>query len=181
MQLFTLRTGCLTPRRPRPHGPMWTDSHLRSGAETRIMRCGLEGIDDYESLDRAEIVIAVGRGVAPTDYGELEELRALLRAEIAATRAVTDASWLPHSRQVGVTARSISPRLYVATGVSGSPLHMVGVGRADSILAVNTEREAQMFRHSDVGIVGDWRAVFPLLCMEVRRHLGLPMPVSEPS
>ncbi|MEW1779492.1 FAD-binding protein [Streptomyces sp. NPDC086777] len=179
VQLLTVRTGCLSLRKPRPEGPLPTAGHLLTGTEAEVVRRELSSVDDYDCLDRAEFVIGVGRGIVPADYGELEELRGLLRAEVAATRAVTDASWLPHSRQVGVTARNISPRLYIAAGMSGSPLHMVGVGRAGTVLAINTDPEAQVFQHSDVGIVGDWRAVFPLLSKEVRRHLDLPVPVSE--
>jgi electron transfer flavoprotein alpha subunit len=180
VQLLTVRTGCLALREPRPGVPLRPIGQLRTGTEPDIARRGFSSVDDYESLDRAEIVIGVGRGVAPADYGELQDLCRLLGAELAATRAVTDASWLPHSRQLGITARTISPRLYVATGMSGSPLHMAGVSRASSILAVNSDHTAQVFRHSNVGVVGDWRAVFPLLGTEVRRHVGRLAHVAEP-
>ena len=126
--------------------------------------------DDVETLARAAVVIGVGTGVAPDDYPLLAPLAALLHAELAATRKVTDKRWAPRSRQVGLTGRAIAPRLYVALGLSGKFNHMVGVRAAGTILAVNEDRDAPVFAHCDVGMVGDWHEVVPLLCDELRRH-----------
>jgi electron transfer flavoprotein alpha subunit len=112
---------------------------------------------------RAEVVVGVGTGVAPDEYGELRPLLDALGAEMAATRKVTDKGWLPRSRQVGITGRSISPRLYVAVGIAGKFNHVVGVRGAGAVLAVNCDRDAGIFEHADVGIVGDWHEVVPLL------------------
>jgi electron transfer flavoprotein alpha subunit len=106
--------------------------------------------------------------VAPDDYGELTALAAVLGAELAATRKVTDKGWAPRARQVGITGRSLAPRLYVAVGLSGKFNHMVGVRAAGTILAVNADREAPVFEHCDVGIVGDWHQVVPLLHAALR-------------
>jgi electron transfer flavoprotein alpha subunit len=119
--------------------------------------------DDVETLARAEVVIGVGTGVAPDEYALLSPLAALLGAELGATRKVTDRGWAPRSRQVGITGRSIAPRLYVALGVSGKFNHMVGVRAAGTILAVNADPAAPVFTHCDIGIVGDWHEVVPLL------------------
>jgi electron transfer flavoprotein alpha subunit len=119
--------------------------------------------DDVETLARAQIVIGVGTGVAPEEYEALSPLAALLGAELAATRKVTDRGWAPRARQVGITGRSIAPRLYVALALSGKFNHMVGVRAAGTILAVNADRSAPVFEHCDVGIVGDWHEVVPLL------------------
>ena len=126
--------------------------------------------DDIETLARAPVVIGVGTGVAPDEYALLVPLAALLDAELAATRKVTDKGWAPRSRQVGLTGRAIAPRLYVALGLSGKFNHMVGVRAAGTILAVNEDRDAPVFGHGDVGIVGDWHEVVPLLCEELRRN-----------
>jgi electron transfer flavoprotein alpha subunit len=126
--------------------------------------------DDIETLARAAVVIGVGTGVAPDEYTRLAPLAALLHAELAATRKVTDKGWAPRSRQVGLTGRAISPRLYVALGLSGKFNHMVGVRAAGTILAVNEDRDAPVFGHCDVGLVGDWHEVVPLLCEELRRY-----------
>ena len=93
----------------------------------------------------------------------------MLGAELAATRKVTDRGWAPRARQVGITGRSIAPRLYVAVGLSGKFNHMVGVRAAGTILAVNADRDAPVFEHCDVGIVGDWHEVVPLL----QRHCAV--------
>ena len=108
-------------------------------------------------------MIGIGTGVAPDEYGLLSPLAALLGAELAATRKVTDKGWAPRARQVGITGRSIAPRLYVALALSGKFNHMVGVRAARTILAVNGDRGAPVFEHCDVGIVGDWHEVVPLL------------------
>jgi electron transfer flavoprotein alpha subunit len=126
--------------------------------------------DDVETLARAEAVIGVGTGVAPDEYALLSPLAALLGAELAATRKVTDKGWAPRARQVGLTGRAIAPRLYVALGLSGKFNHMIGVRGAGTILAVNADRDAPVFGHCDVGIVGDWHEVVPLLCDALRRQ-----------
>ncbi len=125
--------------------------------------------DDVETLARAQVVVGVGTGVQPEEYELLSPLAALLGAELAATRKVTDRGWAPRARQVGITGRSIAPRLYVAVGLSGKFNHMVGVRAAGTILAVNADRGAPVFDHCDVGIVGDWHVVVPLLHEALRR------------
>jgi electron transfer flavoprotein alpha subunit len=129
----------------------------------RVRVLGERRNDDVETLARAQVVIGVGTGVAPDEYATLSPLAALLGAELAATRKVTDKGWAPRARQVGITGRSIAPRLYVALGLSGKFNHMVGVRAAGTILAVNDDAGAPVFEHCDVGIVGDWHLVVPLL------------------
>ena len=114
--------------------------------------------DDVEVLARAEMVIGVGAAVRPDEYALLSPLAAVLDAELAATRKVTDNGWAPRSRQVGITGRSIAPRLYVALGTSGKFNHMVGVRAAGTILAINHDPDALVFGHCDIGMVGDWHA-----------------------
>jgi electron transfer flavoprotein alpha subunit len=130
--------------------------------------------DDVETLARAEVVIGVGTGVAPDEYEQLSPLAALLGAELAATRKVTDRGWAPRSRQVGITGRSIAPRLYVALGLSGKFNHVVGVRAAGTILAVNQDPGAPVFAHCDIGIVGDWHEVVPLLQEALRKRAAEP-------
>ena len=100
----------------------------------------------------------------------LSPLAALLEAELAATRKVTDNGWAPRSRQVGITGRSIAPRLYVALGLSGKFNHVVGVRGAGTILAINRDPDALVFGHCDIGIVGDWHEVVLALVSAVRRE-----------
>jgi electron transfer flavoprotein alpha subunit len=140
--------------------------------------------DDVEVLARAEVVVGVGTGVQPDEYSSLSTIAAILGAELAATRKVTDRGWAPRARQVGVTGRSIAPRLYVAFAMSGKFNHMVGVRAAGTVLAVNADPGAPVFSHADVGIVGDWHEVLPMLEAALRRRLaadaGRPHPDPDP-
>ena len=161
-QMVTVRPGVL----PRSAALLEGDARVETravGTRGRVRVLAERRNDDLEALARAEVVIGVGTGVKPEEYGELSPLAAVLGAELAATRKVTDRGWAPRSRQVGLTGRSIAPRLYVALGLSGKFNHMVGVRAAGTILAVNEDPEAPVFAHCDVGIVGDWHEVVPLL------------------
>ncbi len=160
-QMATLRPGVLPapPLRPRDV-PVVTRS---TDARGRVRVLADRRNDDVETLARAQVVIGVGTGVGPDEYGELSSLAAVLGAELAATRKVTDKGWAPRARQVGITGRSIAPRLYVAVGLSGKFNHMVGVRAAETVLAMNADRDAPVFDHCDIGIVGDWHEVVPLL------------------
>lgn len=167
-QLATVRTGQLpAPVALTPGGP---GELLPVSADARVRRDGRTVEDDADALGRADVVIGVGAGVDPADYRVLDGLRSLLGAQFAATRKVTDAGLLPHGRQVGVTARGIAPRCYLALGVSGSPYHMAGVARAGTLIAVNRDPSAPIFAQADLGIVADWRHLVPLLALEFARR-----------
>jgi electron transfer flavoprotein alpha subunit len=157
VQLATVRAGVLNPARPRPARPR---------GRVLVDACVRE--DDVDDLLNAPVVIGVGQGVAPEHYGELDELLALLHAELGATRKVTDRGWLPHARQIGITGHSLAPTLFVAIGSSGRFNHLVGVHSAGTILAINPDPGAEVFGVSDIGIVGDWREVVPLLVEQLR-------------
>jgi electron transfer flavoprotein alpha subunit len=123
--------------------------------------------DDVEALANAARVVGVGAGVPPEEYGMIEPLLSVLDAELAATRKVTDKAWLPRSRQVGITCRSIAPRLYIGIGLSGKFNHAVGVRAAGTVLAVNNDPTAPIWDHADIGIVGEWRDVVPVLTAQL--------------
>lgn len=164
-QMVTVRPGVLPAAGEARAAaePATPPAGRKSGTRGRVRILGERRNDDVETLARAQVVIGVGTGVAPDDYEALSPLAALLGAELAATRKVTDRGWAPRARQVGITGRSIAPRLYVALGLSGKFNHMVGVRAAGTILAVNNDRGAPVFEHCDVGIVGDWHEVVPKL------------------
>jgi electron transfer flavoprotein alpha subunit len=166
VSLVTVRPGVLPLPEPRRHSPevsAWT-----SPSGGRVTVTSQRRDDDVEVLARAGVVIGVGAAVSPAEYQELSALAALLGAELAATRKVTDQGWAPRARQVGITGRSIAPRLYVAVGLSGKFNHMVGVRAAGTILAINHDPDALVFSHCDVGLVGDWRVVVPELAAALR-------------
>ena len=172
-QIATVRTGNLPLRRLRAGGAEWSRTTLTVARNPRIQRGKRVREPVVDALERADVVIGVGRGVDSGDYPLLEPLLSLLGAELAATRKVTDLGWQPHGRQVGITARSISPCLYLALGISGSANHLVGAGRADTILAVNSDPTAEIFSRCDIGIVADWREVVPRLVHGLARAMGL--------
>jgi electron transfer flavoprotein alpha subunit len=162
VQMATVRPGVLARLRPREPVPVATTFvDVEPAGRIQILESGRD--DDLNALARAETVVGVGTGVHPNEYPALGPLLAVLGAELAATRKVTDKGWLPHARQVGITGRSIGPRLYVAIGMSGAFNHVVGVRGAGSILAINSDPDALVFDSADAGIVADWRVAIPLL------------------
>ena len=162
--MVTVRPGVLPLPPPRAGGAGASTTATRPvGARGRVRLLGERRNDDLETLARAEVVIGVGAGVAPDEYELLAPLAATLGAELAATRKVTDNGWAPRARQIGITGRSLAPRLYVAIGLSGKFNHLVGVRGAGTILAVNQDRNAPVFEHCDIGVVADWHDVVPLL------------------
>jgi electron transfer flavoprotein alpha subunit len=171
VQMATVRPGVLSllqPRRPRVIEPSTIDVQPRGRVHIRSRRRE----DDIDALANAEIVIGVGLGVDPSEYGALEGLREVLRGEFAATRKVTDKGWMPHARQIGITGHAIAPRLYFALGMSGKYNHTVGVRSAGTIVAVNPDPDAPVFGFADIGIVGDWHEVIPELERQLRALLG---------
>ncbi len=166
-QLVTLRPGAVPAGPLRPASEIPVSTHrVRPRGRVRIVAEHRE--DDLGALATADRVIGVGQGIDPLEYEMLQPLQAILGAELAATRKVTDRGWLPLSRQIGITGRMIAPSLYLALGISGSANHLAGVRRAGTIVAVNTSPDAVVFDSADVGIVGDWREVVPALVAGLR-------------
>jgi electron transfer flavoprotein alpha subunit len=125
------------------------------------------------SIEDADVVVAGGRGLgAPENFRLVEELAQALGGAVAATRAVVDAGWYPYSAQVGQTGRSVSPKLYIACGISGAIQHKVGMQGSNLIVAINKDRNAPIFEYSDLGVVGDVHELVPKLTELVRKRKG---------
>jgi len=121
-------------------------------------------VEEGPSIDEAPIVVSGGRGIGgPEGFQKLEELARLLGGAVGASRPAVDSGWMSHARLIGQTGKIISPDLYIAIAISGAPQHMTGVSSAKTIVAINRDEDAPIFKMAHVGVVGDWRQVVPAL------------------
>jgi electron transfer flavoprotein alpha subunit len=124
-------------------------------------------------LDGAEVIVGVGVGVGgPEGMTKISEFARAIGAAICATRRVTDQGWVPRQLQVGLTGKSIDPRLYFAIGVRGAPNHTCGLKRAQTIVAINNDPEAMIFERANISLVGDWHTILPPLQDALQRRLA---------
>ena len=124
-------------------------------------------------LSQAEIIVSVGRGIKEQKNIEIAKALAdALGGEIAASRPICDAGWLPMERQVGSSGQTVSPKLYLALGISGAIQHLVGMKGSRNIIAVNKDAEAPIFEVADVAVVGNLFEIVPALTEEVKKAKG---------
>ena len=124
-------------------------------------------------LTAAEIIVSVGRGIKEqANLPVVEDLAQAFGAELAASRPICDAGWLPMERQVGSSGQTVAPKMYIAVGISGAIQHLVGMKGAKTIVAINKDPNAPIFEVADYGIVGDLFEIAPALAAEVRRVKG---------
>lgn len=113
-------------------------------------------------LEDAETVVAGGRGLGgPEPFKRLKELADVLGGALGASRAACDAGWIDHAHQIGLTGKSIGPKLYITVGISGASQHMAGCSGARAIVAINKDPDANIFKEARFGVVGDWQKVLP--------------------
>jgi electron transfer flavoprotein alpha subunit len=167
-------------------GAFQADSATRGEAPVQPLAVDLVGVKpdrevlgyeevggDTVDLTKAEIIVAVGRGIGGADkLGPAEALAKALGAEIGASRPVIDNGWLPRDRQIGSSGQTVAPKLYVAAGISGAIQHLVGMKGSSVIVAINKDPGAPIFTVADYGIVGDLHEVLPALTEAVRAAKG---------
>lgn len=147
---------------PSPVGPADLRSRL-----VEVQDSGGGGVD----LTAADVVVAAGRGLGgPENLEIVRDLAAALGGVVGASRAVTDAGWLPHELQIGSSGATVAPKLYVACAISGAIQHLVGMRGSRFVVAINKDPDAPIFGAADVGIVGDALEVIPALTEAVRNN-----------
>ena len=125
-------------------------------------------------LTKADVIVAVGRGIKSKDNLVLaEKLAEALGGDLAASRPICDADWLPIDRQIGSSGQTVAPKLYVALGISGAIQHLVGMKNSGTIVAINKDPEAPIFDIADYGIAGDLFEAVPVLTEEVKKIKGI--------
>jgi electron transfer flavoprotein alpha subunit len=123
-------------------------------------------------LEKAEVLIAGGWGLGGKEYWQiLEELAALLRGAVGATRPPVDEGWAREYQMIGQSGKTVRPKLYMGFGISGMMHHMVGIQDSDFIIAVNSDPDADIFKMCDLGVVGDLKEILPSLIKEIREKL----------
>ena len=122
-----------------------------------------------QRLEDAKVIIAGGRGLnGPEGFKVLEPLAAILGGVVGASRVPCDLGWCPHAMQIGLTGKTVTPELYIAVGISGASHHLAGCGNAKTIVAINTDADAAIFRDAKFGVVGDYAKVVPALTAAIR-------------
>jgi electron transfer flavoprotein alpha subunit len=168
----TVRAGVFEPAQEQPgrQGEIVAlEDANASPARTRRIARKLEVVEGVR-LEEARAIVAGGRGLeGPEGFRALEALARELDAAVGASRVPCDLGWCPHSWQIGLTGKTVTPDLYVAVGISGAGHHMAGCGNARTIVAINTDADAAIFQDARFGVVGDYREVVPALAAELRR------------
>ncbi|MFZ2957295.1 MAG: electron transfer flavoprotein subunit alpha/FixB family protein [Candidatus Ozemobacteraceae bacterium] len=172
-QMATVRPHS-TPPAPRVPGRKGTIERIAAPADLprgRICHAGFVPSPEEQGLSEADVVVCVGRGIKRAEHIPLaRKLAETLGAALGATRDVVDRGWLDYPHQVGLSGKTIAPRLYIGLGISGAIQHLAGMQTAGTIIAVNRDPDAQIFRVADVGIVGDLFDVIPALIEKFKRE-----------
>jgi electron transfer flavoprotein alpha subunit len=157
------------PKKAEPHGRVVRRSLAPEKLASKIEILSRTPKSAEKGIEEAEVLVVCGRGVRrQEDLALLKELAGLLGGEVAATRAVVEAGWLDAKRQVGLSGRTVKPKLMITCGVSGAIQFVAGMSGAETIVAINTDPKAPIFKIAHVGLVGDLYAILPELVARIR-------------
>jgi len=173
-QMATIDKGAATPVEGAPQGTVRKveaavqETDLQSSfVEVKKGQPG--GVD----LTQAQVIIAAGRGIGKEEKVALmQELAESLGGQVGASRAVTDAGWLPHEHQIGSSGVTVNPKLYIGAGISGAIQHVVGMKSSGFIVAINKDPDAPIFGIADVGVVADFEQIVPVLTKAIKEAKG---------
>jgi electron transfer flavoprotein alpha subunit len=169
--IVSLRPGAVLPKENAKAGTVETVAPAMDPATARVkVTATVQSEGAKLDLGEAPVIISGGRGLKEAaNFKLVEDLAAAFgNAAVGATRAVTDEGWRPHSDQIGQTGRLVSPQLYIACGISGAIQHLAGMRTSKTIVAINRDKEAPIFKIADYGIIGDVLEILPVLTAAVK-------------
>jgi electron transfer flavoprotein alpha subunit len=172
-QMATVRSGVMELAEPVPSRTAEVEiiRPVVGPAQSKILNSRSILDPTIVPLEGAEVVVGIGMGVgAPDGIERVKDLARALNAPVCATRRVTDEGWMPRQLQVGLTGKTIEPRLYFAIGISGAPNHLIGIKRAGTVVAINEDPDASIFARADIGLVGNWATLTPAIAQLFRQR-----------
>jgi electron transfer flavoprotein alpha subunit len=169
--VVTIKPGIFTPATPRTEAAEQFDVDLNLPTPRLKVTGKTAERSSRVGLTEAEIVVSGGRGVGSAEgfTQTVEALADQLGAAVGATRAIVDAGWRPYSEQVGQTGKTVQPKLYIAVGISGAVQHLSGMNKSKTIVAINRDAEAPIFKIADYGIIGDVTQLVPAILTELKK------------
>jgi electron transfer flavoprotein alpha subunit len=175
-QIATVRANVMSPPEPdesRQGEIINIEAALDpSTIKTKILEKVPESIEGIR-LEDAKVMVSGGRGIGDADgFRHLEELAGLLKGAVGATRPSCDNGWVPATRQIGLTGKIVSPDLYIAVAISGASQHLSGISGSNTIVAINKDPDANIFKEAHFGIVGDWKKVLPAFTTKLKEILS---------